>query len=84
MSGRLRFVVVMLVTIVVAAPLAQETGKPTAGASKDDPRVERLKNEALADVERMATFTQQMVDQIFSYGELGFRRSRRTGISSRF
>src|SRR5688572_17724689 len=36
------------------------------------PRADALKKEAIADVDRMATLTQQMVDQIFSYGELGF------------
>src|SRR2546426_697246 len=32
-----------------------------------------LKQEAVAEVERMQTFTQQIVDQIFSYSELGFQ-----------
>ena len=40
---------------------------------KDTPRVEKMKQDALADVDNMATFTQQMVDQIFSFGELGFQ-----------
>ena len=67
-----RLGVLLLMVTAVAAPLAQDAAKP-APAVKDDPRVERLKKEAVADVERMATFTQQMVDQIFSYGELGFQ-----------
>jgi len=37
------------------------------------PRVEQLKREAMADVESMRVMTQQMVDQVFSYGELGFQ-----------
>src|ERR1700675_489845 len=32
-----------------------------------------LKQEAISEVDRMQTFTQQMVDQIFSYSELGFQ-----------
>jgi len=32
-----------------------------------------LKQEAVAEVDRLQTFTQQMVDQIFSYSELGFQ-----------
>lgn len=32
-----------------------------------------LKQQAVAEVDRMQTFTQQMVDQIFSYSELGFQ-----------
>ena len=37
------------------------------------PRADALKREAIADVDRMAKFTQEMVDMIFSYGELGFQ-----------
>ena len=53
---------------LISAPLAQgrKTGKP-------DARIERLKSEAAADVDSMRVFTQRMVDQIFSYGELGFQ-----------
>jgi aminobenzoyl-glutamate utilization protein B len=32
-----------------------------------------LKNDAIADVEQMKEFTQQMVDSIFSFAELGFQ-----------
>lgn len=32
-----------------------------------------LKQEAVTEVDRLQTFTQQMVDQIFSYSELGFQ-----------
>jgi aminobenzoyl-glutamate utilization protein B len=54
-----------------AGPRAQSPDK--AGPSKPDARTEKLKAEAAADVGAKATFTQQMVDQIFSYGELGFQ-----------
>jgi aminobenzoyl-glutamate utilization protein B len=37
------------------------------------PRVEQLKKEAAADVESMRVQTQQMVDQVFSFAELGFQ-----------
>jgi aminobenzoyl-glutamate utilization protein B len=63
--------VLTLAAALAAAPLAQQS--PDGGAAKPDSRVETLKTAALADVESMATFTQQMVDQIFSYGELGFQ-----------
>jgi aminobenzoyl-glutamate utilization protein B len=36
-------------------------------------RLEALKREALADVEGRQQLTQRMVDQIFSFGELGFQ-----------
>jgi aminobenzoyl-glutamate utilization protein B len=38
-----------------------------------DARLAGLKKEGLAETERMQTFTQQMVDQIFSFAELGFQ-----------
>jgi aminobenzoyl-glutamate utilization protein B len=38
-------------------------------------RVAALKQEAMTDVASRAQFTQQMVDQIFSYGELGFQET---------
>jgi len=34
--------------------------------------LDSLKREAVAEVDKLQTFTQQMVDQIFSYSELGF------------
>jgi aminobenzoyl-glutamate utilization protein B len=55
---------------VVVAPLAQD--RPPS-PQPDDSRVERMKHQATEEVDAMATFTQQMVDQIFSYGELGFQ-----------
>ena len=39
----------------------------------DDERITRLKNEAVRLVDSMSTLTQQMVDQVFSFGELGFQ-----------
>ncbi len=39
----------------------------------DSPRVTALKQEAAAEVEKLKVFSQQMVDQLFSYGELGFQ-----------
>jgi aminobenzoyl-glutamate utilization protein B len=63
--------VLIVISMLVAIPRAQDA--PPAGAAKADPRVDRLKTEAASAVDGMAVFTQQMVDQIFSYGELGFQ-----------
>jgi aminobenzoyl-glutamate utilization protein B len=70
---RLRWVgACAVVAVLSATPLAQKAaGK--SGATKDDARIERLKTEVVADVESRAVFTQQMVDTIFSFGELGFQ-----------
>jgi aminobenzoyl-glutamate utilization protein B len=40
---------------------------------KDDAKLAALKQEATRMVDSMATFTQQMVDMVFSFGELGFQ-----------
>ncbi len=47
----------------------------SAAAAQTDSslNLDLLKHEALANVEEMRVFTQQMVDQIFSYCELGFQ-----------
>ncbi len=49
------------------------SSSPLAGQAVPDPRLEALKRELIADVDSRAAFTQQMVDQIFSFGELGFQ-----------
>jgi aminobenzoyl-glutamate utilization protein B len=56
-----------LVTLPLAA---QQPAPPPAPA---DPRLEALKRELIADIDSRAKFTQEMVDQIFSFGELGFQ-----------
>ena len=42
-------------------------------AAQSPPDAEALKREAVAEIDRMQTLTQQMVDQIFSFSELGFQ-----------
>jgi len=65
--------------ILCATPVVQgrgwQQGVSTAhpAAPEDDPAVARLKEAAVADVESMKVFTQQMVDSIFSFAELGFQ-----------
>ena len=70
-----------LTATAVSVPLAQGGGQPPTppppmNIPKDDPRIEKLKAEAVADVERMKDQTQQMVDSIFSFGELGFQETQ--------
>jgi aminobenzoyl-glutamate utilization protein B len=48
---------------------------PPMTIPKDDARIEKLKADAVADVEAMKDRTQQMVDSIFSFGELGFQET---------
>ena len=61
-----------------SVPLAQGRGQdapPPMNIPKDTARIEKLKAEAVADVEAMKDQTQQMVDSIFSFGELGFQET---------
>ncbi|HTJ21424.1 MAG TPA: amidohydrolase [Gemmatimonadaceae bacterium] len=44
----------------------------------DDARLAGLKKDAARLVDSMATFTQQMVDQVFSFGELGMQEEETT------
>jgi aminobenzoyl-glutamate utilization protein B len=46
---------------------------PAIPLPADTPRITQLKAEAAAEVDKLKDFSQQMVDQVFSYGELGFQ-----------
>ncbi len=69
----------IVLVLAVTAPLAQDRPEgpplPAMTVPKDDARIEKLKAEAAADVEAMKVQTQQMVDSIFSFGELGFQET---------
>lgn len=63
---------------VLLAP--QPKGKPTPvppppPGTMEAKKLEALKVEVLADVEKNKDMVQQIVDQIFSYGELGFQET---------
>jgi aminobenzoyl-glutamate utilization protein B len=57
----------MLCVVAVSALRAQQPAK-----------LDALKHEAVAETDRMQNFTQQMVDQIFSFSELGFQEYETT------
>ena len=60
----------LAVLSLLAAPLAAQA---TPAAAPANPRLEALKRELISDIDGRAKFTQEMVDQIFSFGELGFQ-----------
>jgi len=67
---------IVMAVAAAATVLAQAGGDhPQAPPTppQDEPRVARLKSEAAADIDSMKVFTQQMVDSVFSFGELGFQ-----------
>ena len=52
-----------------------QPGPPTTAAAsrQESPRLADLKAEVVVDVDSRRDFTQQMVDMLFSFGELGFQ-----------
>src|SRR5262245_34815931 len=51
---------------------AASQGPQAAGATRD-PRLDGLKKNAATEIDGMSGFTQQMMDQIFSFAELGYQ-----------
>jgi len=53
---------------------AERDSQPTFNTvlPKDDARITKLKQDAVRMVDSMSLFTQHVVDQVFSFGELGF------------
>jgi len=66
-------VLLLAVTITAQRGRGGAPSQPTAPTPPGPPRVEELKKEAAAEVESMRVQTQQMVDQVFSFAELGFQ-----------
>ena len=69
----------ILISVLAIAVSAQRGGRGGAPGQQGTPtppgppRVEELKKEVAADIDTMKVATQQMVDQVFSFGELGFQ-----------
>lgn len=66
-----------LTALLAAAPAPQKGKAPAAPppppGTIEQRKLDMLKAEALAEVEKNKDMVQQMVDQIFSFGELGFQ-----------
>ncbi len=59
---------------MAATPAMQSpTAKPSSAVTPAPPNLERYKKEIAADIDGMYDFAQQMVDSVFSFGELGFQ-----------
>jgi aminobenzoyl-glutamate utilization protein B len=70
---RLFGMILPLTLLTVALIGAPQQPKPAEPSAPSNPRLEALKQEAAAEIDRMRELTQQMVDTIFSFGELGFQ-----------
>ncbi len=66
-----RIVAVVSALVLSASLVAAQT--PPAAAPPEPGRLETLKRSIAADVDGMRVMTQQMTDQVFSFGELGFQ-----------
>src|SRR5712692_2938660 len=64
---------VVAVCAVGAGAVPQKGARSAPSVTMSNARLNALKKEATADIDSTRDFTQQMVDQIFSYGELGFQ-----------
>ena len=76
----LRFAALLLIPSLVAAqrgggqaPVRSPEMDFKVDLPADDPKLQTLKQQAIRLVDSMSVLTQQMVDQIFSFGELGFQ-----------
>ncbi len=63
MKLTVRFSIALLALIAISIPVFTQSTS----------RLDSFKKEAVAEVEQMQDFSSQMVDQVFSYGELGFQ-----------
>jgi aminobenzoyl-glutamate utilization protein B len=72
MRLRLRRVATLLVPLPLVFGHTLSAGAPAARPAASDKRRAELKREAAAAVERRHEFTQQTIDMLFSFAELGF------------
>ena len=63
----------LMFVLLPIACLAATVGAGAGAAASPNPRLDALKQELIADIDARRRFTQQMVDSIFSFSELGFQ-----------
>ncbi len=69
-TRRLTWSLAAMMLLTVAAPMNAQRQPLSPPA---DPRLERLKTEALGKVDARAKLVQEIIDQLFSFGELGMQ-----------
>jgi len=63
----------MTFVLALAAMPAAAPQHPAPAPGPADARLQALKQQALAEVDSLRGLTQQMIDQVYSFGELGFQ-----------
>lgn len=63
----------MTLVLALAAMPAAAPQHPAPAPGPFDARLQALKQQALAEVDSLRGLTQQMIDQVYSFGELGFQ-----------
>src|SRR5215510_10619001 len=63
----------LFIVALVIATIATSPARPQQGSVLED-----LKRDAIGQIDKLQVFTQQMVDQVFSYSELGFHEYETT------
>jgi aminobenzoyl-glutamate utilization protein B len=64
----------LVLAALTAAPATQEApAAPPSASAPVPPKLAEYKSRVVSDIDGMYTFAQQMVDSVFSFGELGFQ-----------
>ena len=64
---------VIVALAAMSATSSTQTKKPVPALAPVPPKLDGYKKDVTAAIDGMYDFTQQMVDQVFSFGELGFQ-----------
>ncbi|MEA5138985.1 amidohydrolase [Arcicella rigui] len=67
------FLSLVLVLLFCNETLFAQTKKVTENTLIDAKKIEKIRKEILEEIDKKQAFSQQMVDMIFSFGELGFQ-----------
>jgi aminobenzoyl-glutamate utilization protein B len=64
---------ILVLTALTVAPSTQDAASTAPQSVPDPPKLAEYKSKVATDIDGMYDFTQQMVDSVFSFGELGFQ-----------
>ncbi len=67
------WILAVLVALTAMSATSSTQSKPASAPAAVPPKLDAYKKDAAASIDGMYDFTQQMIDQVFSFGELGFQ-----------